>query len=380
MDIKNEIGSKYFDYYFQPREHEVRKSDKVSQLQQAIPVNNLNQLSEKEMAKGISYFDEVMNSLKKYTETKYSYDLERIFPWPTNDKIIERTTTPRKYDNEAALEIKDGYKKLYMEMKHDLNYAKKLVEKLGDGTHELVDGNQKKIATVSIIKDKSGDIVVSINKPDGSKLQISYNENIKDVYKIEKMDINGNEEILERNGTTCTRTKNNVFEKYYIDESGKIIKEESGPRSDDYKKTVINKDGSTGTFILIYIDDEGKPVYEITHKPSKAYNDYEDVSACNAIEALKEKNPDGNITALEMYKLIIDATSDPDNQAAGKEYKELVRFVENNWNRLSPEAKKIWQIYQDYALRARNDGETGLSKDQYDEMERKVRELSSHML
>jgi hypothetical protein len=69
-----------------------------------------------------------------------------------------------------------------------------------------------------------------------------------------------------------------------------------------------------------------------------------------------------------MYKLIVDATEDPDNQAAGKEYDDLKRYVEQNWNRLSPDAKATWEIYENYARAAKAKGETGISQEDYQKM------------
>jgi hypothetical protein len=93
---------------------------------------------------------------------------------------------------------------------------------------------------------------------------------------------------------------------------------------------------------------------------------YQDASAGKAIETLKDKS--GAISGDDMEKAIIDATKDLDSQAAGKEYTDMKKFVTENWDRLSPEAREKFGIYEKYALDAQGKGMTGIPTKQYDKM------------
>lgn len=100
-----------------------------------------------------------------------------------------------------------------------------------------------------------------------------------------------------------------------------------------------------------------------------------DESTTAAIEALDKKNPKGTISADQMYDLIKDATSDADNQAAGTEFDQLALFVQKNFDRLSPDAKKVWAEYARVAGEAAERGQTGISREAYDKMLEKMDEL-----
>ncbi len=373
MDINNSMMLRAADFQAYREVREARRAERLAELQEVAPAQKLEQMSEAEKAQNTEYLNASLNAAELLSEAKYSSDLGGIFPWPLNDKIIEWATAKKACDNDEAVQVKKEYKELYLELKKGLSHAQMLEKKLGPGTHQLTDKNGKIIATVHITKDKSGNVTVSLVKPDGSKEECHYNEKNPGDVRIEKTDKNGKKETLERKGTTCTSTKDGVTTSYSVDEQGRPVREKKGPGADDSEKTVVNNDGSTDDYQLIYYDDNNQPVYEHTHKDPKETK-YQDAGAGKAIEALKKQNPNGQISADQMYKLIIDATADYDNQAAGKEYEDLKKFVQANEKRLSPDAKAMWEVYDKYVQEAKKKGQTGIDAGEYEKMKKEMKE------
>lgn len=370
MEIQQNLTLRQLDYRAYLEAREARKNEHISKLQEVALAEQIEVMNEAERAAGIAYLNVMMGAAARFNDVRYPDDLNNIFPWPMDDLRIMAATTPRANDNDEARGVKREYKELYMQLKKELTHAQLLEKKLGPGTHRLVDADGRLVATVTITKDRSGNVTVTTVKPDGSKEEVSYNERTPGDCRIKKTDSQGNEEVMERRGTTCSRSRNGVADKYSIDENGRPVREKSGPGADDYEKTVVNHNGSTDRYDLIYRDENGNPVYEKTHQDPKGYQ-YQDEGAGKAIDELKawlEKNPSKQISADQMYKLIYDATSDFDNQAAGKEYKDLKNFVTTHWNRLSPDAKALWGVYEKYVNEARSKGQTGIAVDQYDKM------------
>lgn len=99
---------------------------------------------------------------------------------------------------------------------------------------------------------------------------------------------------------------------------------------------------------------------------------YKDAGAGKAIEDLKAQNPQ-KITPEMLQKLIVAATQDLDNQAAGKEYEDLKKFVTENESKLTPEAKQVWQVYEKYVQAAKAKGQTGIEQSEYDKMVQEMR-------
>jgi len=377
MDINNNIMLRAADFQAYQEIREARRSERLTELQEVAPAQKLEQMSEAEKAQNVAYLNTSLKAADSLGEAKYTADLGCIFPWPMNDRIIEFVTTPNESDNTEAVQVKKEYKELYMDLKKGLQYAQKLEKKLGPGTHELTDKNGKLIATVNITKDENGNVSVSLDKTDGSKESYHYNEHSPGDVKIEKTDKNGKKETLERKGTACSRAKDGVSTSYSVDEQGRPVREKKGPGEDDSEKTIVNHDGSTDDYQLIYMDDENQPVYEHTHKDPKEMK-YQDSGAGKAIDELKKKNPNGEITADQMEKLIIDGTKDLDNQAAGKEFKDLQKFVKENWKRLSPDAKAIWGVYEKHVQEAQKKGQTGIDSSDYEKMKKEMKEARYH--
>ena len=87
----------------------------------------------------------------------------------------------------------------------------------------------------------------------------------------------------------------------------------------------------------------------------------QDAGAAAALSKLSSANPGkGSISGKEMAEAIFNATKDPDNQAAGKEFTTIKNWVKTHGDKLSPEAKKVFEVYSREANKARAAGQTGI--------------------
>lgn len=341
-------------------------------------------LSDVDRAKGIGFLNNSSDSISSMQEKKYPNNFLDIFKMGISNFKIANATAPRANDNEDAAEIKKEYKDLANEINKELAHAKNLVGKLGEGQHELTDKSGKKVADVNITKDKEGNITVDISNVDGSKTKVSYNENKPNDCRVDKVDKEGNKVSMGKGDTTCEKTENGVLDRYSLGEKGSVVKETEGPGEDDYKKSVVNKDGSTDNYDMIYKDDNGEPVFEHTQKPPKSGSNENsggihgiDISALKAVEQLNKENPNGKINADQMEKLIISGTEDADGNAAGKEYSQLKSFVTQNWNRLEDDAKAIWNVYENCVRTCKANGEEGIPQDMYEKMKADMSEIKN---
>ncbi|MCU0700656.1 MAG: hypothetical protein MUC96_29450 [Myxococcaceae bacterium] len=104
---------------------------------------------------------------------------------------------------------------------------------------------------------------------------------------------------------------------------------------------------------------------------------YGDQSAAQALNALAAGNTTpGSISGREMEQAIISGTRDLDNQAAGKEYADLAKFVKENGHLLSPQAKATFAVYEKYAKAAQAKGQTGIPLGEYSKMQMEMSSLN----
>jgi hypothetical protein len=88
---------------------------------------------------------------------------------------------------------------------------------------------------------------------------------------------------------------------------------------------------------------------------------YQDKTTTGALTELAKGNTTpGSISAKEFTDALVKGTRDLDNQAAGKEYADVAKFVRENEQLLSPEAKKAFAIYEKAAKAAQAKGQTGI--------------------
>ena len=79
----------------------------------------------------------------------------------------------------------------------------------------------------------------------------------------------------------------------------------------------------------------------------------QDASATAAMNELLGKNTQlGSISGKEFTDAVIKGTADLDNQAAGKEFADIKKFVRDHGDLLSPEAKAAFAVYEKAAQAA----------------------------
>jgi hypothetical protein len=104
---------------------------------------------------------------------------------------------------------------------------------------------------------------------------------------------------------------------------------------------------------------------------------YGDQSAAQALNSLAANNKTpGSISGREMETAILNGTKDLDNQAAGKEFADIAKFVKENGQLLSPQAKQTFAIYEKYAKAAQAKGQTGIPIGEYQKMQLEMSALN----
>ncbi len=98
---------------------------------------------------------------------------------------------------------------------------------------------------------------------------------------------------------------------------------------------------------------------------------YEDASAGRAIDELRAQPLPISGDALE--RAILKGTADLDGNAAGGEYRDLKRYVAQSWDKLSPDAKAKWRVYEQTALRCQAEGKRGIPAADYAHMAEQMR-------
>jgi hypothetical protein len=74
------------------------------------------------------------------------------------------------------------------------------------------------------------------------------------------------------------------------------------------------------------------------------------------------------ITGDRLLEAIRKGTADLDSQAAGAEFDAFAGFIEPNLGRLTNSAKEVMAVYQEYAARAKADGQSGIAPDLWEQM------------
>ena len=93
---------------------------------------------------------------------------------------------------------------------------------------------------------------------------------------------------------------------------------------------------------------------------------YQDSGSGKAIEDLKGKTLP--ISGDDLQNAIVAGTKDWDGQAAGKEYNDFKNYVSENWNKLSPDAKAKWRVYENKVRSCRARGMAGIPGGEYKQM------------
>jgi len=91
---------------------------------------------------------------------------------------------------------------------------------------------------------------------------------------------------------------------------------------------------------------------------------YQDASAGRAIEAFKAKNKQ-QITATDFRLLLYNAIQDFDKKEATAEYRDIRKFVQDNWNKMTADAKMCWRGYSFTAGKLSKQGKSGFPTERY---------------
>lgn len=94
-----------------------------------------------------------------------------------------------------------------------------------------------------------------------------------------------------------------------------------------------------------------------------------DKSMGHSLKKLAERNKGpGSISGEELTQALLKGSEDGDNQTAGVEFGDALKFVTENSHLLSPEAKKVFAVYQRFVDEARAQSQTGLSDGEFKRM------------
>ncbi len=365
-------GSQGFTFRECSPRSELIRADLVERNRQVAPASLTSEAARQE---ALAFCDTALRDLDSLREARYPPDLSILFPRTPEEQELYRALLVRSADNDTAREIKKEYRALLNDIKKDAALARKLVSRLGPGTHTLSNGD-----VVVISRDRSGNVRVRTTRADGSSQEVSYNESSPQDVRIRERSADGQTTVTERRGQTVSRTEGRVETSYSLDDQGRPVRERRGPGYDDFAKTTVNKDGSTDTRELVYYQDEVEDgedagVYEDTHEPARRPHRYRDAGAGKAIEELRRRNPE-EITPEMLARLIQDATQDFDGQAAGREYQDLKDFVAEFSDRLTPEARQVWEVYEKYVQSAQAKGQTGIEYSEHQKMLQEMGEVS----
>lgn len=91
-----------------------------------------------------------------------------------------------------------------------------------------------------------------------------------------------------------------------------------------------------------------------------------DASADAALQKLDQQP--GPISGQDMAKAIKTGTEDLDGQGANQEYNQFKDWVTQNGDKMSPEAKEVWNVYDAAAKKAQAKGQTGIDQGDYKKM------------
>ena len=351
---------------------EALRADLVERVREATP---LAELGADQAGLLTSYCGTVFDGLQFLREPRYSPSLSPFFPWDPEEAALQASLLVQEADNPTGRQLKGEYRQLVNEVKRDRLEAERALLRLGEGTHRLEDGQ-----VVTLSRDEDGSVRVRTDRADGSSRVVAYDERVSGDARIEETSADGQTRILERTGSSLRKMGDRVETTWSLDSEHCPVRGKHGPGYDDYQRTRVNPDGSTETRLLLFYSDEVEPgadpgVYEDIHQPPLRPGLYRDAGAARAIQELRARNPlriDGQM----MQDLVLRATSDPDGQAAGREYADLKAFVMESWSKLTPEAKQAWQVYERYVYDAKAKGQTGIDFMAYQAMQSEMAEVA----
>ena len=292
-------------------------------------------LGESQIKEGFGFLNQASDFLDVMKTKKYGHNLDSIFNKDKNDKNLNSALRERKNDNPEAKALKVDYGKLAGEIKKESLNAKFMMAKLGKGNHEVKSDDGKVIANVNI-KD---DFNFEMTRADGSKTSIAFDAENSEDCKMLRIDIDGLGEKLERKGNKLSKEKNESRESYDIDKNKSLIKEQTGSSFDSKQRMVIFENGSSEKQELLYLDDTGREIYDITKKEALAYGDYKDNETKAKTISTSDKT---QLTSTDS----IDDISDSETLKKLKADPEYIKVIEKRYKNADPEVRKLYDKYK----------------------------------
>ncbi|WP_342377516.1 hypothetical protein NVS55_39450 [Myxococcus stipitatus] len=108
-------------------------------------------------------------------------------------------------------------------------------------------------------------------------------------------------------------------------------------------------------------------------KDASQHKTFRDDSVRTALETLDGKS--GKVSAKDLTNAIKKGTADLDGQAAGVEFADIQKWARQNYDRLTPEAKKVLDVYEKYATEAMSKGSTGIPTSELQKMVKEMEKL-----
>jgi|GEM_PF-6254900 len=117
-----------------------------------------------------------------------------------------------------------------------------------------------------------------------------------------------------------------------------------------------------------------KTDFDAMVKDASQHKTFHDASMRTALETLDGKS--GKISAKDLTNAINKGAGDLDGQAAGLEFADLQKWARQNYDRLSPDARKVVDTYEKYATQSLAKGETGIANSEFQKMVKEMEQLS----
>ncbi|MCY1030074.1 hypothetical protein OV207_01265 [Corallococcus sp. BB11-1] len=110
-------------------------------------------------------------------------------------------------------------------------------------------------------------------------------------------------------------------------------------------------------------------------KKMDGFKTFRDDSMRAALEGLDGKS--GKINGKDLTAAIEKGAADLDGQAAGLEFTDTMKWARQNYDRLTPDAKKVVDTYEKYATRAQAKGSTGIDQNDFNKMLKEMKLISN---
>lgn len=329
--MNNFIGSNFGNIYNLIYSGKDSFASRINLLKMSgvLSTETLNVLGESQIKQRFDFLNHASNFVSMMKEKKYDPNLAKIFHLNQSDNELYSSLKVKESDNADVKDLKEKYGNLAGEIKKESLNAKFMMAKLGKGKHEIKSPEGKIIANVNISDDSNFEMLRS----DGSKVSISFsNENSEDC-KISRVDELGREEKLQRKGKELSKEKDSECENYFVDKAQSLIREKTGRSPDDKHRTVAFKDGRSEQQTLLYIDDNGKEIYDIV-KREAADTVKAKLGTENSTRGIVDLKTKEKLEADPAYMRIIEErhkNADPEVRALYDKYKKFIKIKDINY-------------------------------------------------